>query len=59
MMVREIAVHFEEQLGNVDIELFENTMHDGSGRSVARVGHHFDAAIEMELRRRSLRRKGQ
>ncbi len=50
MMVREMAVHVEEQLGGVDVELLEDAMHYGAGGAVSRVGHHFDAAIEMKLR---------
>ena len=38
MMVREVAVHFEEQLGGVDVELFENAMHHWAGGAVAGVG---------------------
>ena len=51
MMVRETAVHLEVQLGGVDVDLLEYAMNDGAGGAVTRVGHHFDAAIEVELSR--------
>ena len=57
MMVGKVAVHLEEQLGGVDVDLFENAMDDRAGRAVARVGDHLDAALEMELRRRFRRRR--
>ncbi len=50
MMIRKMAVHLEEQLGGVDVELLENAMDYRAGGAVARVGHDFDAAIEMKLR---------
>ena len=51
MMVRKMAVHLEEQLGGVDVDLLENAMDHRARGAVARVGHHLDAAIEMKLRR--------
>ena len=51
VMVREVAVHLEEQFGGVDVDLFKNAMDHRASRSVARVGDHFDAAIEVKLRR--------
>ena len=51
MVVREMAVHFEEQLGGVHVDLLENAMDHGAGRAIARIGDNLDAAIQMELRR--------
>ena len=50
-MVREVAIHLEEQLGDFDVELLENAMNHGSGRTVSRVGDYFDAPIQAELSR--------
>src|ERR1700685_1609157 len=50
-MVREVAVHLKKQLSGVDVELLKNAMDHRAGRSIARVGDNFDAAIQVELSR--------
>ena len=50
MMVREVAVHLEEQLRDVAIQLFKQPMQGISAGSVARIEDHLHAALEIELR---------
>src|ERR1019366_5714262 len=50
MVIREAAVHLEEQLGSLAVELLEEAMHHRTAGAVARVDDHLDAPREMELR---------
>ena len=51
MVVGEMAVHFEEQLGDFAVQPLEQAMHHGPGGAVAGIGDHLDAPLEIELRR--------
>ena len=50
MMIGEAAVHVEEQLSDVAIQLLENAMHDRTGSAVAAIGDDFHAPVEAKLR---------
>ena len=44
MMIREAAIHFEEQFDRLDVKLFKNAVNGGAGGAVAGIEDDFDAA---------------
>ena len=49
MVIREAAVHVEEQLRYLDVQAFERAVKEGACGSVAGVGDDFNTPREFEL----------
>ena len=51
MVIGETAVHIEEQLGCLAVQLGDDAMHHRARDAVTGIKHHLHAAAEMKLRR--------